>query len=459
MLRRFLGVVGLLLVFVQFLQAQGEVVFSIESEPVTKEEFLYQWRKTNMPLDDFLESYIDFKLKVYDAEREGKDTTVMFRSQYAYLNNQLLKRIAVDAQKELQEKQRLYASNQQRMQTTEWIKLAHISVRIPQHANSYQETLAKQWIDSVYTVLQKGADFDQLMKRIMQNSSQKDLQIVAEVLPWIPVDRHLNEWKDQLATLQRQRFSAPFYSPKGIHILKWIGHQSTAPYEEVADELSFRLEKKGKMNPAVDLNILSSWLQKGIDGLNQSSSLVWQQREIHDALLVSSFSQKDEREQVIDDAVLEQYYKQHKDQYAWKLPRFKGAVIHAKNKKIGKSIKKYLKGVPMENWKRDFDRLYADKEQADAIMEFDLFELGKNDFVDDLVFKCTKAPRLDDYPYAFVMGKKMKKGPTSFMDVKSLVLQDYQKENLISMTKQLRKKYHVEIYSNVLKTVNNDGRI
>ena len=113
----------------------------------------------------------------------------------------------------------------------------------------------------------------------------------------------------------------------------------------------------------------------------------------------------------------------------------------------------------MENWKRDFDRLYADKEQADAIMEFDLFELGKNDFVDDLVFKCTKAPRLDDYPYAFVMGKKMKKGPTSFMDVKSLVLQDYQKENLISMTKQLRKKYHVEIYSNVLKTVNNDGRI
>ena len=213
------------------------------------------------------------------------------------------------------------------------------------------------------------------------------------------------------------------------------------------------------MNPAVDLNILSSWLQKGIDGLNQSSSLVWQQREIHDALLVSSFSQKDEREQVIDDAVLEQYYKQHKDQYAWKLPRFKGAVIHAKNKKIGKSIKKYLKGVPMENWKRDFDRLYADKEQADAIMEFDLFELGKNDFVDDLVFKCTKASRLDDYPYAFVMGKKMKKGPTSFMDVKSLVLQDYQKENLISMTKQLRKKYHVEIYSNVLKTVNNDGRI
>ena len=181
MLRRFLGVVGLLLVFVQFLQAQGEVVFSIESEPVTKEEFLYQWRKTNMPLDDFLESYIDFKLKVYDAEREGKDTTVMFRSQYAYLSNQLLKRIAVDAQKELQEKQRLYASNQQRMQTTEWIKLAHISVRISQHANSYQETLAKQWIDSVYTVLQKGADFDQMMKRIMQNSSQKDLQIVAEV--------------------------------------------------------------------------------------------------------------------------------------------------------------------------------------------------------------------------------------------------------------------------------------
>jgi peptidyl-prolyl cis-trans isomerase SurA len=57
------------------------------------------------------------------------------------------------------------------------------------------------------------------------------------------------------------------------------------------------------------------------------------------------------------------------------------------------------------------------------------------------------------------MGKKMKKGPTSFQDVRTLVLQDYQKDNVTSITKQLRKKYRVEIYSNVLKTVNNDGRI
>ena len=75
--------------FVQYLQAQGEVVFSIDSKPVTKEEFVYQWKKTNMSLDAFLESYIDFKLKVYDAEQNGLDTTTSFRSQFAYLNNQL----------------------------------------------------------------------------------------------------------------------------------------------------------------------------------------------------------------------------------------------------------------------------------------------------------------------------------------------------------------------------------
>ena len=460
MLRRFLGVMGLLLVFVQYLQAQGEVVFSIESKPVTKEELLYQWKKTNMPLDDFLESYIDFKLKVYDAEQNGQDTTTSFRSQYAYLNNQLLKQHVVDAQKESVEKQRIYTSNQQRMQANEWIKLAHISVRIPQHADRYQETLAKTWIDSVYTVLQRGTDFEQLVKKITQNSSRKDLQVSAEIMPWIPVDRHLNEWKDQMSSLRRQQFSSPFYSPKGIHILKWVGQQSTVPYEEVMDELTYRLEKKGSMNSAIDMNLLSSWLKNGTEGLeSQSPSIKWQQQEIRDALLVSSLPWVEENEFEIDDAVLEHYYKQHQDLFAWKLPRYKGAVIHAKDKKTAKSIKKYLKDVPMENWKRAFDRLFADKEQADALMDYGLFELGKNDYIDDLVFKCTKAPRIEDYPYTFVMGKKMKKGPTSFRDVRSLVLQEYQKENLVSITKQLRKKYRVEIYSNVLKTVNNDGRI
>lgn len=457
MLRRFLGVIGLLLVFVQYLQAQGEVVFSIDSKPVTKEEFVYQWKKTNMSLDAFLESYIDFKLKVYDAEQNGLDTTTSFRSQFAYLNNQLLKQRVVDRQKELLEKQRLYTANQQRMQSTEWVKLAHISVRIPQHADSNYERQAKNWIDSVYLALQRGTDFNQLVNKI-QTSSRNDLQISAEVMPWLPVDLHLNEWKSQLSTLRSQRFSVPFYSPKGIHIMKWVGQQSSAPYEDVAKELSLRLEKKGRQNSAIDLNLLSSWLKNGNEGLQDPSSK-WQLQEIRDMMLASSLSWIDEKQSEWDDAVLEHYYKQHQDKYKWKLPRYKGAVIHAKDKKTGKSIKKYLKDVPMENWKRAFDRLFADKEQADAIMDYGLFELGKNDFIDELVFKCTKAERLQDYPYSFVMGKKMKKGPTSFQDVRTLVLQDYQKDNVTSMTKQLRKKYRVEIYSNVLKTVNNDGRI
>ena len=282
----------------------------------------------------------------------------------------------------------------------------------------------------------------------------------AEIMPWIPIDRHLNEWKDQLSSLRRQQFSAPFYSPKGIHILRWVGQQSTVPYEEVMDELTYRLEKKGSMNSAIDMNLLSLWLKNGTEGLEtQSPSIKWQQQEIRDALLVSSLPWVEENELEIDDSVLEHYYKQHQDRFAWKLPRYKGAVIHAKDKKTAKSIKKYLKDVPMENWKRAFDRLFVDKDQADALMDYGLFELGKNDYIDDMVFKCTKAPRIEDYPYSFVMGKKMKKGPTSFRDVRTLVLQEYQKENLVSITKQLRKKYRVEIYSNVLKTVNNDGRI
>lgn len=40
---------------------------------------------------------------------------------------------------------------------------------------------------------------------------------------------------------------------------------------------------------------------------------------------------------------LERFFKQHKSDYAWELPHYRGAVIHCKDRKTASAIKKQLK--------------------------------------------------------------------------------------------------------------------
>ena len=62
---RMVGILSLLLVFALEMRAQGEVVLSIDGEPVKRSEFEYYFRKSShrIPLS-FLPSFINYKLKV-----------------------------------------------------------------------------------------------------------------------------------------------------------------------------------------------------------------------------------------------------------------------------------------------------------------------------------------------------------------------------------------------------------
>ena len=55
------------------------------------------------------------------------------------------------------------------------------------------------------------------------------------------------------------------------------------------------------------------------------------------------------------------------------------------------------------------------------------------------------------------MGKKLKKGPESYEDVRETVVKDYLSVCEDAWLKDLKRKYKVEINQEVLKTVNNNG--
>ena len=68
--------------------AQSETLMTINGKPVSAEEFLYIYEKNNQAgamdpksMDEYLEMFINFKLKVAEAESQGIDTTAAFKKE------------------------------------------------------------------------------------------------------------------------------------------------------------------------------------------------------------------------------------------------------------------------------------------------------------------------------------------------------------------------------------------
>lgn len=111
----------------------------------------------------------------------------------------------------------------------------------------------------------------------------------------------------------------------------------------------------------------------------------------------------------------------------------------------------------MSDWKEALDTYLKDNPSLKADMQVGLFQIGTNAYVDKLAFKCGELPSDSVYHYAFLVGKRLKKGPEVFKDVYDDVLKDYQEEQYRTEFEDLRKRFPVEINQEVLKTVNCGG--
>ena len=255
----------------------------------------------------------------------------------------------------------------------------------------------------------------------------------------------MQEWIDKLASLEKNKISAPFYSPMGIHIIKWIDRKTGISFEEKREQLLNYLEKNGNR----------TWQELSA---GQRERLAFQVQELHDGLLAACLSQKYQSgDGTWQESDLEHFFKQHKSDYSWDLPHYRGAVIHCKDKKMASAIKKQLKRKPVSQWEDVLHRLIGNASFPKARIETGVFQIGTNRYIDKLVFKCGDFQPDPALPYVFVMGKKLKKGPESYEDVKDAVIKDYQAVYQDAWLKDLKRKYKVEINQEVLKTVNNNG--
>jgi peptidyl-prolyl cis-trans isomerase SurA len=177
-------------------------------------------------------------------------------------------------------------------------------------------------------------------------------------------------------------------------------------------------------------------------------------QEYHDGILLFEVSNREVWEKASKDTPgLTKYFNEHKADYNWEKPHFKGHVILCKDNATLLAAKSIVK-------KSDTDSIdkYLRTRLNDSIqyvkVEKGLYVQGDNKVVDDQIFKTKdKYVPTKEYPFFFVTGKLLKNKPEDYSDVRGLVTADYQEFLEREWIKALRAKYPVNVDQNVLKTV------
>jgi peptidyl-prolyl cis-trans isomerase SurA len=452
-----------------FAQSADPVIMTVNGKHVLRSEFEYSYNKNNSAgvidkkaVDDYIDLFINYKLKVEAALDARLDTMKSYQNEFAsYRDKQVRPSIITDADIE-SEAYRIYKETQQRIDSHGGIvKVAHILLRLNQRATQEENAAAKQRIDSIYNALLNGVDFAQLAKKY---SDDKESAVKGGELPWIQYGQTFPEFEKQVFALKKGQMSRPFMSPAGYHIVLIKDRRNFFPYDSLRTDIMRFIEQRGIRENIINARLdsisktehvtVSDVLEKKTQEMESADpSLKYLIQEYHDGLLLYEISNRTVWQKAAkDDDALLKYFKENKKKYKWEQPRFKGVAYHTKYKDDVKAVKKILRKTDFSKWSEVLKTFNKDSVRVRA--DKGMFRIGDNLLVDNLVFKQNKPYKhLADYPYENVYGKKLK-SPKELTDVRQLVVNDYQEYLEKKWVETLRKKYPVSVNHSVLATVN-----
>lgn len=198
-------------------QISDPVLMTIADKNVTKSEFEYIWNKNNsntsaekISLDNYLTLFINFKLKVAQAEAMGLDTTKTFKDELSNYRSQLTAPYLTDDQ--AKEEMQLQAY----MRLKEFVEISHIMVNCDAKATPEDSLQAYKKIQAIYSQLVKGGDFVKIAKEQSDDASKEQ----GGYLGFTIGRRMIWPFENVVYATKTGAFSQPFRTPFGFHILK-----------------------------------------------------------------------------------------------------------------------------------------------------------------------------------------------------------------------------------------------
>lgn len=450
-------------------QVSDPVLMRVNGKEVKRSEFEYAFNKNNTNLagegqtvEEYLPMYIDFKLKVAEAESLGFDTLPSFREEYERDRNLLAENYLVDTCYINDEAYKIYAKDSATIGRDGFVEVAHIVFLVKQMAPVAEVAQAKAKIDAAYAMLNDGKTFEEVAAFFeIPAQAIRSFEIVrGQVYP---------EFEQAAYSIADGTYSAPFESPAGYHIVKRISTRPFGSFQEYKPAIVNMLEQQNireaaRIKRGQDLAKEFGGGLSAMDALAREDSLLESKypefgnlmREYYEGLLFFEVSTRQVWNKAAEDEEgLVKYFKKNKKNYKFDAPRFRGAVIQANSPENLEMVKGFLAGQEFENYKSVIEANLPKDSVRTVRVEVGIFAIGDNAFVDKAAFGQGEGGKLRrGFVVSDVVGNVIE-APETYKDVKGAVTNDYQKYLEEKWVKSLRKKYKVKVDKTVLKTVNN----
>ena len=262
--RLFFVLITTLIFGFQSISAQSDpVLFSVEGNPVSLSEFEYIYTKTNgdkadfseKSLQEYLDLYVKFKLKVQRAKEMQLDTIPQLQKELEGYRQQLANSYLVD--KEVTEK--LVKEAYDRVQRD--INVSHIMVIVKANASPKDTLLAFQKINNLKLAIEEGADFAAVASAKSDDKSAKinggNIGYVTALLPegFYDFETAAYSLKEGEMTIVK--------SAAGYHLLKVNGSRAARGQVEAAHILIRKKKEDNGASAKVRIDSIYQVLQSG----------------------------------------------------------------------------------------------------------------------------------------------------------------------------------------------------
>ena len=454
-------------------QADDPIVMTVNGEDVRRSEFEYSYNKNNTDLvvdkaslDEYVELFVNYKLKVAAAKDAQLDTMVSFQQEMADYRAQQAEEYLLDSAFIEAEARKVYNSTVESIGPEGLFQASHILVRLPQKASAFEQARAKHRIDSLYRELKGGADF---VTMASLHSEDPGSARNGGMLPWLHKGQLLEEFEVVALAMRPGELSQPVLSPVGYHIIYMNERKQFEPYEYHREGILEFLDQRGIRSVAKQSmgEKLARQMGRGItpeQALERAEKELdtkypefgFLMNEFYEGSLLYEISVREVWDKAAnDDKGLEKYFKKNKKNYRFDEPVYSGLVVHCASEEILDKVQKLVKKQPQKEWVVQIRQNFNCDSLIQVRMVRGPFKEGKNAYADYYAFGKGERPEaLEGYPATGVVGKLLKKEPETYEDVRGALTADYQNHLEQLWVKELRKKYPVVLYPEVIATVN-----
>jgi peptidyl-prolyl cis-trans isomerase SurA len=216
-----IALVPLLFILVSVLNAQipSDVILILDGQNVSSEEFIRVYEKNKnitseldkKNIDEYLDLFINYKLKVIEAENQGYDTIKSFTDEFTGYRDQLAKPYLEDSHL----KEKLIKEAYDR--STQEVDVSHILIRCEKNAPPKDTLLAYEKIKAIRARVAGGEPFEQVAKATSEDPSVKNN---GGRLGYFSVFQMVYPFESAAYNTKVGKVSKIFRTSYGYHILK-----------------------------------------------------------------------------------------------------------------------------------------------------------------------------------------------------------------------------------------------